>query len=57
VRELDADGHDTTFSANWLLVMMANLNQMENDGELNRMDRRRQRIAHELSVSQRELAT
>jgi uncharacterized membrane protein YccC len=29
VRELDADGHDTTFSAKRLLVMMANLNQME----------------------------
>ncbi len=47
VRDLDADGHDTTFSARRLLVMMANLNQMES---------RRQRLVRELSVSQRELA-
>ena len=47
VRALDADGHDTTFSARRLLVMMTNLNQMES---------RRQRLARELSVSQRELA-
>lgn len=47
VRELDADGHDTIFSAKRLLVMVANLNQME---------RRRQQIARELSVSKRELA-
>jgi hypothetical protein len=47
VRELDADCHDTTFGAKRLLVMMANLNQME---------RRRQRIVRELSVSQRDAA-
>jgi hypothetical protein len=47
VRDLDADGHDTTFSARRLLVMMTNLNQMES---------RRQRLVRELSVSQRELA-
>jgi hypothetical protein len=47
VRELDADGHDTTFSAARLLVMIANLNQME---------RRRQQIVRELAVSERELA-
>ena len=47
VRDLDADGHDTTFSGRRLLVMMANLNQMES---------RRQRLVRELSVSQRELA-
>jgi hypothetical protein len=46
VRDLD-DGHDTTFSARRLLVMMTNLNQMES---------RRQRLVRELSVSQRELA-
>jgi hypothetical protein len=47
VRDLDADGHDTTFSAKRLVVMMANLNQMES---------RRQRLVRALSVSQRELA-
>ena len=47
VRDLDAEGHDTTFSARRLLVMMTNLNQMES---------RRQRLVRELSVSQRELA-
>jgi hypothetical protein len=47
VRDLDADGHDTTFSARRLLVMMANLNQMES---------RRQQLVRELSASQRELA-
>jgi hypothetical protein len=47
VRELDADGHDTTFGAKRLLVMLANLNQME---------RRRQQIVRKLSVYQRELA-
>ena len=47
VRDLDADGHDTTFSARRLLVMITNLNQMES---------RRQRLVQELSVSQRELA-
>jgi hypothetical protein len=47
VRKLDADGHDTTFSAKRLLVLLANLNQME---------RRRQEIARQLSVSKRELA-
>jgi hypothetical protein len=46
VRELDADGHDTTFSAKRLLVMLANLNQME---------RHRQQIVRELSASQRQL--
>ncbi len=45
VRELDADGHDTTFSAKRLLVMGANLNQME---------RRRQEIVRELLAAQRE---
>ena len=47
VCDLDADGHDTTFSAKRLLVMMANLNQIE---------RRRQQLVRELSVSRRELA-
>jgi hypothetical protein len=47
VRELDADGHDTTFSAKRLLVMLANLNQME---------RRRQQIVRQLAVSKGELA-
>jgi hypothetical protein len=47
VRDLHANGHDTTFSARRLLVMMTNLNQMES---------RRQRLVRELSVSQRELA-
>ena len=47
VRDLDADGHDTTFSARRLVVIMTNLNQMES---------RRQRLVRELSVSQRELA-
>jgi hypothetical protein len=47
VRELDADGHDTTFSAKRLLVMVANLNQME---------RHRQQIVRELSGSKGELA-
>ena len=45
VHELDADGHDTTFSAKRLLVMGANLNKME---------RRRQEIVRELLVAQRE---
>jgi hypothetical protein len=47
VRELDADGHDTSFSAARLLVLIANLNQME---------RRRQRIVRQLSGSKGELA-
>jgi hypothetical protein len=47
VRELDADGHDTTFSAKRLLVMVANLNQME---------RHRRQIVRELSGSKGELA-
>jgi hypothetical protein len=47
VRKLDADGHDTTFSAKRLLVLLANLNQME---------RRRQEIVRQLSVSKRKLA-
>jgi hypothetical protein len=47
VREFDADGHDTTFSAKRLLVMLANLNQME---------RRRQQIVRQLAVSKGELA-
>jgi hypothetical protein len=47
VRELDADGHDTTFSARRMLVMLANLNEME---------RHRQQIVRELAVSERELA-
>jgi uncharacterized protein YgbK (DUF1537 family) len=47
VRELDADGHDTTFGAKRLLVMLANLNQME---------RRRQQIVRKSAVYQRELA-
>jgi hypothetical protein len=46
-RDLDADGHDTTFSARRLLVIMANLNQIES---------RRQQLVRELSVYQRELA-
>jgi hypothetical protein len=46
VRELDAD-HDTTFSARRMLVMLANLNEME---------RRRQQIVRELAVSEREFA-
>jgi hypothetical protein len=38
VRKLDADGHDTIFSAKRLLVLLANLNQME---------RRRQEIVRQ----------
>jgi hypothetical protein len=47
VRDLDADGHDTTFSARRLLVMLANLNQIES---------RRQQLVRELWFSQRDLA-
>jgi hypothetical protein len=47
VRELDADGHDTTFGAKRLVVMMTNLTHMEI---------RRQQILRELSASQRDLA-
>jgi hypothetical protein len=47
VGEPDAEDHDTTFSAKRLLVMGANLNQME---------RRRQKIVRELLVAQREQA-
>jgi hypothetical protein len=47
VRERDAAGHYTTFSAKRLLVLAANLNEME---------RHRQQIVRGLSVSQRELA-
>jgi hypothetical protein len=47
VRDLDADGHNTTFSARRLLVMMANMSQMES---------RCQQLVRELSVSQKELA-
>jgi hypothetical protein len=45
VGERDDDGHDTTFCAKRLLVMGANLNQME---------RRRQEIVRELLVAQGE---
>ena len=40
VRELYADGHDTTFAAKRLLVLAANLNEME---------RQRHEIMRELS--------
>jgi hypothetical protein len=48
VRELDADGHDTTFGAKRLLVMAANLNEMEGH---------RKQILRELSVAQKRAAT
>jgi hypothetical protein len=47
VRKLDGDGHDTTFGAKRLLVMIANLNQLE---------RHRQQLIRELSGSEREFA-
>jgi hypothetical protein len=47
VRERDAAGHYTTFSAKRLLVLAANLNEVET---------RRQQLVRELSASQRELA-
>jgi hypothetical protein len=47
VRELDADGHDTTFGAKRLVVMAANLNEMA---------RRRQQIVRELSTAQKRAA-
>ena len=43
---LDANDHYTTFSAKRLVVMMANLNDME---------RRREQIVRELAVSQENL--
>jgi hypothetical protein len=42
VRELDADGHDTTFGAKRLIVMAANLNEMKEH---------RQQIIRELSAT------
>jgi hypothetical protein len=45
VRKLGADGHDTTFGAKRLLVMIANLNQLE---------RRRQQLIREWSGSDPE---
>ena len=47
VRKLDADGHDTTFGAKRLLVMITNLNQLE---------RHRQQLIRELSGSETESA-
>jgi hypothetical protein len=44
VRELYADGHDTTFAAKRLLVLAANLNGVE---------RRREQIVRELSAAQK----
>ena len=48
VRELYADGHDTTFAAKRLLVLAANLDGME---------RQREQIARELFAAQRKAAT
>jgi hypothetical protein len=48
VRELYADGHNTTFAANRLLVWVMNLNEIE---------RHRQQTVRELSASQKRAAT
>ena len=48
VRELYADGHDTTFAAKRLLVLAANLNGMA---------RHRAQIVRELSAAQKGAAT
>jgi hypothetical protein len=47
VRELYAQGHDTTFAANRLFVLAANLNEME---------RHRQQIVRELPAPQKRSA-
>jgi hypothetical protein len=48
VRELYAEGHDTTFAAKRLFVLAANLNGVE---------RRREQIVRELSAAQKRAAT
>jgi hypothetical protein len=48
LRELDAEGHDTSFGAKRLLLMAANLSEME---------RHRQQILRELSAAQKRAAT
>jgi hypothetical protein len=48
VRELDASGHDTDFSAKRLMVMAANLNEMQEH---------RQQVLRALSAAQKRAAT
>jgi hypothetical protein len=48
VRELDASGHDTDFSAKRLMVIAANLNEMQEH---------RQQVLRALSAAQKRAAT